>query len=59
MAACHGEYVLTNEEEQKMKKSVLALLLAAIMTASLLTVGAMAEGTACDGGPDCTHVAAI
>ena len=42
MASSHGEYVLTNEEEQKMKKSVLALLLAVIMTASLLTVGAFA-----------------
>ena len=43
MASSHGEYVLTNEEEQKMKKSVLALLLAVIMTASLLTVGAFAD----------------
>ena len=42
-----------------MKKSVLAIALAVLMAVSLLTVGAMAEGTACDGGPDCTHVAAI
>ena len=42
-----------------MKKSVLAIALAVLMAVSLLTVGAMADGTACDGGPDCTHVAAI
>ena len=59
MASSHGEYVLTNEEEQKMKKSVLALLLAVIMTASLLTVGAFAEGETCVGGEGCTHIAAI
>ena len=42
-----------------MKKSVLALLLAVIMTASLLTVGAFAEGETCVGGEGCTHTAAI
>ena len=42
-----------------MKKSALALILAVLMAVGLLTIGAAADGTECEGGDNCNHVAAI
>ena len=42
-----------------MKKSALALILAVLMAVGLLTIGAAADGTECEGGDSCDHVAAI
>ena len=43
-----------------MKKKMLSMLMALAMILSLLPVTALAaDGTACAGGEDCTHVAAI